>query len=219
MKKKFDFSAEMSEVESIKTTPKNEYLEEEKRLLDVNAKELASLNNNVYKLRTEVENLSGSIRECKPIISEEMHKLAVEFGATLLCNFLGQIESKCKEAERRMKKADNAIHIPATAFYITIIILVALSSFFASIIIANVEILHSALIWKAALWTILIATAGITIMILLSKVLNKPKYQITTKRRVLNLKIRIETRCFLLYIIQSISKGGELPSLNRSKSD
>ena len=219
MKKKFDFSAEMSEVESIKTTPKNEYLEEEKRLLDVNAKELASLNNNVYKLRTEVENLSGSIRECKPIISEEMHKLAVEFGARLLCNFLDQIESKCKEAERRMKKADNAIHIPATAFYITIIILVALSSFFASIIIANVEILHSALIWKAALWTILIATAGITIMILLSKVLNKPKSQITTKRRVLNLKIRIETRCFLLYIIQSISKGGELPSLNRSKSD
>ena len=91
MKKKFDFSAEMSEVESIKATPKNEYLEEEKRLLDINAKELASLNDNVYKLRTEVENLSGSIRECKPIISEEMQKLAVEFGATLLCNFLGQI--------------------------------------------------------------------------------------------------------------------------------
>ena len=105
MKKKFDFSAEMSEVESIKATPKNEYLEEEKRLLDINAKELASLNDNVYKLRTEVENLSGSIRECKPIISEEMQKLAVEFGATLLCNFLGQIESKCKEAERRIKKA------------------------------------------------------------------------------------------------------------------
>ena len=63
MKKKFDFSAEMSEVESIKTTPKNEYLEEEKRLLDVNAKELASLNDNVYKLRIEVENLSGALYE------------------------------------------------------------------------------------------------------------------------------------------------------------
>ena len=105
--------------------------EEEKRLLDVNAKELASLNDNVYKLRTEVENLSGSIRECKPIISEEMHKLAVEFGATLLCNFLGQIESKCKEAERRMKKADNTILIPNTAFYILIII-VSRSVFFFS---------------------------------------------------------------------------------------
>ena len=61
MKKKFDFSAEMSEAEAIKATPKNEYLEEEKRLLDVNAKELASLNDNVYKLRTEVENLSDYI--------------------------------------------------------------------------------------------------------------------------------------------------------------
>ena len=175
MKKKFDFSAEMNEAESIKATPKNEYLEEEKRLLDVNIKELASLNDNVYKLRTDVENLSGSIRECKPTISEEMQKLAVEFGATLLCNFLSQIESKCKEAERRMKKADNVIHIPATVFYITIIILVALSSFFASIIIANAEILHSALIWKTGLWTVLIAVAGITAMILLLKILDRSK--------------------------------------------
>lgn len=108
MKKKFDFSAEMSEAEAIKATPKNEYLEEEKQLLDINAKELVSLNDNVYKLRTEVENLSDSIHECKPIISEEIQKLAVEFGATLLYNFLSQIESKCKEAERRIKKASNA---------------------------------------------------------------------------------------------------------------
>ena len=175
MKEKFDFTAEMNEAESIKATPKNEYLEEEKRLLDVNAKELASLNDNVYKLRIEVENLSGSIRKCKPIISEEMQKLAIEFGATLLCNFLGQIESKCKEAERRMKKTDNAIPLPYTAFYILIIIVVALSSFFVCMIVANAEILHSAVIWKVALWTVLIAVAGITTMILLSKVLNKSK--------------------------------------------
>ena len=175
MKKKFDFSAEMNEAESIKATPKNEYLEEEKRLLDVNAKELASLNDNVYKLRTDVENLSGSIRECKPTISEEMQKLAVEFGATLLCNFLSQIESKCKEAERRMKKADNVIHIPATVFYITIIILVALSSFFASIIIANAEILHSAVIWKVTIGCILMATLGIGIAVAIQKFLDRGK--------------------------------------------
>lgn len=175
MKKKFDFSAEISKVESIKATPKNEYLEEEKRLLDINAKELASLNDNVYKLRTEVKNLSDSIRECKPIISEEMQKMAVEFGARLLCDFLSQIESKCKEAERRIKKADNAIHIPATAFYITIIVLVALSYFFASIIIANVEILHSALIWKAAIGCILMATLGIGIAVAIQKFLDRGK--------------------------------------------
>lgn len=105
MKKKFDFSAEMAEAEAIKSNPKNESLEEENRLLDINAQELAKLNDNVFKLRTEVENLSGSIRECKPIISSEMQKLAVEFGARLLCDFLSQIESKCKEAEQRMKKS------------------------------------------------------------------------------------------------------------------
>ena len=175
MKKKFDFSTEMSEVESIKTTPKNEYQEEEKRLLDVNAKELASLNDNVYKLRIEVENLSGSIRKCKPIISEEMHKLAVEFGARLLCDFLSQIESKCKEAERRMKKADNTILIPNTAFYILIIIVVALSSFFVCMIVANAEILHSGLIWKAVICCILIAVLGIGIALIVQKFLDRGK--------------------------------------------
>ena len=37
----------MSETETIKATPKNEYLEEENRLLDINVQELAKLNDNV----------------------------------------------------------------------------------------------------------------------------------------------------------------------------
>ena len=57
MKKKFDFSAEMSKAESIKSIPKNEYLEEEKRLLKVNVKELASLNDNVHYMITNLVNL------------------------------------------------------------------------------------------------------------------------------------------------------------------
>lgn len=173
MKKKFDFSAEMAEAEAIKSNPKNEYQEEENRLLDINAQELTKLNNNVFKLRTEVESLSGSIRECKPIISEEMRKLAVEFGAMLLCDFLSQIESKCKEAERRMKKSGNAILVPATAFYIIIVILVAQSSFFVSIVVANTEILHSALIWKITVDYILVTMIGIAITILLPKILKR----------------------------------------------
>ena len=58
MKKKFDFSAEMNDTESIKITPKNEYLEEEKRLLDVNAKELANLNDNVHYMITNLVNVT-----------------------------------------------------------------------------------------------------------------------------------------------------------------
>ena len=35
MKKKFDFSAEMNDTESIKITPKNEYLEEESEFIQL----------------------------------------------------------------------------------------------------------------------------------------------------------------------------------------
>jgi putative transmembrane protein len=104
-----------------------------------------------------------------------MQKLAVEFGATLLCNFLSQIESKCKEAVRRMKKADNAILIPDTAFYILIIIVVALSSFFVCMIGANAEILHSVLIWKAVICCIIMAVLGIGIAVVIQKFSNRGK--------------------------------------------
>ena len=175
MKKKFDFSAEMSEAESIKTTPKNEYLEKEKRLLKVNVKELASLNDNVHYMITNLENLLEFLREYKVAIAQQTKEEAEKFGQIVLDKFLHQIQDKCNETERNIRKADGYIFIPHTAFYILIIILVVLFSFFASIIIANAEILYSALIWKAVLWTVLIAVAGITTMILLSKVLNKSK--------------------------------------------
>lgn len=57
MKKKFDFSAEMNEAEPIKSNPKNEYLEEGNRLLSLNIKELASLNDNVHEMSVNLENL------------------------------------------------------------------------------------------------------------------------------------------------------------------
>jgi len=56
MKKKFDFSAEMNEAEPIKSNPKNEYLEEENRLLALNIKELASLNDNVHEMSVNLIN-------------------------------------------------------------------------------------------------------------------------------------------------------------------
>ena len=55
MKKKFDFSAEMNEAKSIKATPKNEYPEEEKRLLKVNVNTLphtVSLKRKLWKSAT-----------------------------------------------------------------------------------------------------------------------------------------------------------------------
>jgi len=120
-------------------------------------------------------NLLEFLREYKVAIAQQTKEEAEKFGQIVLDKFLNQIQDKCNETERNICKADSYIFIPHTTFYILIIILVSLSSFFASIMIANAEILYSALIWKAVLWTVLIVVAGITTMILLSKVLNKSK--------------------------------------------
>lgn len=175
LKKKFDFSAEMSEAESIKATPKNEYLEEEKRLLDINAKELASLNDNVHYMITNLENLFDFLRENKATIAQQTKEEAEKFGQSVLDKFLHQIQDKCNEIERKIRKANSYIFIPHTTFYILIIILVALSSFFASIIIANAEILHSEVIWKAVICCSLMAVLGIGIAIAIQKILDRNK--------------------------------------------
>ena len=170
MKKKFDFSAEMNEAEPIKSNPKNEYLEEENRLLSLNIKELTILNDNVHEMSVNLENSLQFLQEYKLAITKDTQEQAEKFGQAVLDKFLQQIQDKCNETERKIRKIDSHIFIPHRIFYILIIILVVLFSFFASIIIANVEILHSALIWKTVLWTVLIVVAGITTMILLLKV-------------------------------------------------
>ena len=173
MKKKFDFSAEMNEAEAIKPNPKNEYLEEENRLLSLKIKELACLNDNVHEMSVNLVNSLKFLQEYKLAIAKDAQEQAEKFGQTVLDKFLQQIQDKCNETERKIRKANRYISMPYTAFYILIIIQVALSSFFVSIIVANVEILHSAVIGEVVLWTILITATGITTMILLLKVLNK----------------------------------------------
>lgn len=174
MKKKFDFPLKwMSRIH--KSHSQEWYLEEEKRLLNVNIKELASLNDNVHYMITNLENLLEFLREYKVAIAQGTQEQAEKFGQTVLDKFLHQIQDKCNETERKIRKIDSHIFIPHTIFYILIIILVVLFSFFASIIVANVEILHSALIWKAAIGCILMATLGIGIAVAIQKFLDKGK--------------------------------------------
>lgn len=175
MNNKFDFSAEMNEAEATKAAPKNEYLEEEKRLLDINAKELATLNDNVYELRINLVDLLEFLWEYKLVIAQQTQKQVEKFGQTVLDKLLLQIQDKCNETERKIRKTDNFIFIPHSAFYILVIILVVLSSFFVIIIVVNAEILHSAMIWKTVICCILMAVLGIGITIVIQKFLDRRK--------------------------------------------
>lgn len=88
MKNKFDFTAEMNQAEAIKTNPKNEYLEEENRLLDLNIKELANLNDNVHEMSVNLVNLLKFLQEYKLAIAQGTQEQAEKFGQTVLDKFL-----------------------------------------------------------------------------------------------------------------------------------
>lgn len=175
MKKKFDFTAEMNEAQVTKSTPQNEYLEEEKRLLGINVKELAELNDNVYGLRTNLTALVDLLGKYKLSITQDTQEQAVKFGNTVLGRFIDQIKIKCTEAEQRIAHMDNRIYLSYKAFYILIVILIALSSFLVCMIVANVEFLHSRLVWKVTASCGLIGGLGIILTLATYKYLYKSK--------------------------------------------
>ena len=171
MKKKFDFTAQRNEVKVTKSTPQNEYLEEEKRLLGINVKELAELNDNVYGLRTDLTALVDLLGKYKLSITQDTQEQAVKFGNTILGQFINKIEIKCTEAEQRIAQMDNRIYLSYKAFYILIVILIALSSFLVCMIVANVEFLHSWLIWRMVAVCGVIAILGITMVLAVMRIL------------------------------------------------
>ena len=174
MKKKFDFTAEMKEAQITKSTPQNEYLEEEKRLLGINVKELAELNDNVYGLsglRADLTALVDLLGKYKLSITQDTQEQAVKFCNTVLGRFIDQIETKCTEAEQRITQVDNRISLSHKAFYILIVILIALSSFLVCMIVANVEFLHSWSIWRMVAACGFILILGITMVIVVHKFL------------------------------------------------
>lgn len=174
MKKKFDFSAE---IESAEARTNQEYREPEStseivQLLDnivYNLKDLSSLNHTVIQLRRTLKNFLETV----PVASDYAKEQAIMQGQaeaaqnlTLATNHLVErIDAKCKEAEKRIKDIDGHIVISTTTFYIALICLFALFSFFLCVFFLNIEILQSTLIWKSLGMTIGITVLGIVIAI------------------------------------------------------
>ena len=101
----------MKETQVTKSTPQNEYLEEEKRLLSIDVNELAELNDNVYRLRTDLTALVDLLGKYKLSITQDTQEQAVIFGNTVLGRFIDQIETKCTEVEQRITQMDNRISL------------------------------------------------------------------------------------------------------------
>ena len=125
----------------------------------------------MYGLRTDLTALVDLLGKYKLSITQDTQEQAVKFGNTVLGQFIDQIETKCTEAEQRIAQIDNRISLSHKAFYILIAILIALSSFLVCMIVANVEFLHSWLIWRMVAACGLIAILGITMVMAVMRIL------------------------------------------------
>lgn len=129
------------------------------------------MNDNVYGLRTDLTTLLDLLEKYRLSITQDTQEQAIKFGNTVLGQFIDQIEIKCTEAEQRIAQIDNRISLSHKAFYILIAILIALSSFLVCMIVANVEFLHSWLIWRMVAACGLIAILGITMVMAVMRIL------------------------------------------------
>ena len=129
------------------------------------------MNDNVYGLRTDLTALVDLLGKYKLAITQDTQEQAVKFGNTVLGQFIDKIEIKCTEAEQRIAQMDNHISLSYKAFYILIVILIALSSFLVCMIVANVEFLHSWLIWRMVAVCGVIAILGITMVLAVMRIL------------------------------------------------
>lgn len=174
MNKKFDFSAE---IESAEGRTNREYREPESsseivQLLDnivYNLKDLSSLNHTVIQLRRTLKNFLETV----PLVCDHAKEQAIKQGQaeaiqnlTLATNQLAErIDAKCQEAEKRIRDIDGHIVISITTFYVALICLLALFSFFLCVFFLNIEFLQSPLIWKCLGMTIGIAVIGVVFAI------------------------------------------------------
>ena len=127
------------------------------------------MNDNVYGLRTDLTALVDLLGKYKLSITQDTQDQAVKFGNTVLGRFIDQIEIKCTEAEQRIAQMDNRIYLSYKAFYILIVILITLSSFLICMIVANVEFLHSRLVWKTITCCGFITILGIIMVMVMMR--------------------------------------------------
>lgn len=143
-------------------------MEKEKLLLEKNAQGIANLNKSIDLLYDDIKDILKFLEQYKLSVSPNTIDQAEKFGDAILERFAQRIDARCAETEQRIAKAENFICISPITFYILIVLLFAFLSFFIIMIIENIEILYSRLVWKTIAYCGLIAIIGILATIYIS---------------------------------------------------
>ena len=177
MKKKFDFSAEIESADARTNQGYRERYEEENKLLKVNADELMKLNDNIHEMRTGLEKLANAVQHYEYKIASTTLKQTEDLGNSLVSKLSNEIDVQYSKFEARMKehKDEDRIRVPTRVFYISVICLVTLFSFFICTVAANIHLLNSGLLWKIFGWSIGVAIVSIALVIVVPKLMERSK--------------------------------------------
>ena len=175
MKKKFDFSAEIESAEA--RTNRENYEEEENRLLKVNTEELMKLNDNIHEMRTMVQKLANAVQQYEYEIADATLKQTENLGNGLVNKLSNELDVQYSKFETRMKKLkdEDRIRVPSRVFYISVICFVSLFCFFICTVAANIHLLNSSLLWKIFGWSIGIAVVSIALVVGVPKLMERSK--------------------------------------------
>ena len=99
MKKKFDFTAEMNEAQIPLNDPKNDFLEEEKQLLEKNAQRIANLNKNVEILYDSITEMLKFLEHYKLSVSQNTINQAEKFSNEILERFAKMLDVQKQSRE------------------------------------------------------------------------------------------------------------------------
>lgn len=109
MKKEFDFTAEMNEAQVPINNPENDFLEEEKQLLEKNAQGIANLNKSIDLLYDDIKDMLKFLEQYKLSVSQNTIDQAEKFGDAILERFAQRINARLAETEQMIAKAENLI--------------------------------------------------------------------------------------------------------------
>ena len=91
MKKKFDFTAEMNAAQVPINNPENNFLEEEKRLLEKNAQGIANLNKSIDMVFDDINDLTKFLKKYDLRIKQSTIAQTEKFGDAILERFAQRI--------------------------------------------------------------------------------------------------------------------------------
>ena len=118
MKKKFDFTAEMNATQNPINGPENDFLEEEKRLMEKNAQGIANLNKSIDMVSDDINDLTKFLKKYDLRIKQSTIAQTEKFGDAILERFAKKNRCQmCRNGAENCQGRELHLHLSKYLLY------------------------------------------------------------------------------------------------------